>query len=290
MHYDSVWTDSARWAALELRGGDVILSTPPKSGTTWAQAISMMILLGRTDLPDTLEALSPWLESTTRPAQKVYDVYNAQEHRRLIKSHTPFDGLPYDPDVTYICVYRHPLDVHFSMRNHMHNMKNSDIIDLFPDDLRLGAQMFIENAPAPHDCDRMALETIVRHYQSFANWQHLPNIHMFHYADMQHDPKAAVLDFAQALGYSNANRDLDKITQASSFGAMKANANQYAPAAGLGIYKNEAAFFRSAKNQKWLKHLTAKDIAAFDVKLEQLLPADRSDWLKYGSKNMPIVN
>ena len=46
----------------------------------------------------------------------------AQEHRRCIKSHTPFDGIPYDPSVTYISIYRHPIDVHFSTITHVEHM------------------------------------------------------------------------------------------------------------------------------------------------------------------------
>ena len=47
---------------------------------------------------------------------------DAQTHRRFIKTHTPFDGLPHDPDVTYICVGRDPRDVFRSWDHHLANM------------------------------------------------------------------------------------------------------------------------------------------------------------------------
>jgi hypothetical protein len=50
-------------------------------------------------------------------------MFEAQNHRRCIKTHTPFDGIPYDPDCTYIAVYRHPIDAHFSMRRHVANLQ-----------------------------------------------------------------------------------------------------------------------------------------------------------------------
>jgi aryl sulfotransferase len=39
-------TESRVWDRFELRAGDIILSTPPKCGTTWSQAILVMLLDG----------------------------------------------------------------------------------------------------------------------------------------------------------------------------------------------------------------------------------------------------
>ena len=43
-------------------------------------------------------------------------------HRRSMKSHTPMDGLPLHGSAQYICVFRHPLDAHFSFRKHLRNI------------------------------------------------------------------------------------------------------------------------------------------------------------------------
>ena len=40
----------------------------------------------------------------------------------MIKTHTPLDGIPLDPEVRYIVVGRHPLDVAVSMFHHVHNI------------------------------------------------------------------------------------------------------------------------------------------------------------------------
>lgn len=37
--YTDAVTDSTRWAAFVPREGDIVVSTPPKSGTTWTQGI-----------------------------------------------------------------------------------------------------------------------------------------------------------------------------------------------------------------------------------------------------------
>ena len=54
----------------------------------------------------------------------------AQEHRRFIKTHTPLDGLPEHPLVTYICVGCDPRDVMRSWENHVANADIERIIAL----------------------------------------------------------------------------------------------------------------------------------------------------------------
>ena len=120
--YRSIVNDSRRWEGFELRPGDIILSTPPKCGTTWMQMILALLVLGEPTLPQPLSKLSPWLDMQNRSRRDVVGDLEAQTHRRFIKTHTPLDGLPVDPSVTYICVGRDPRDVALSMDNHMDNL------------------------------------------------------------------------------------------------------------------------------------------------------------------------
>ena len=43
--------------------------------------------------------------------EEVYARLDAQDHRRVIKTHTPLDGIPLDARATYVVVARHPLDM-----------------------------------------------------------------------------------------------------------------------------------------------------------------------------------
>ena len=113
--YEATMYDSNRWDGFELRPGDIIISTPPKCGTTWTQMICALLILQEPELPLPLDTLSPWIDMVTRARTDVFADLEAQTHRRFIKTHTPLDGIPSDPTVTYICVGRDPRDVGLSM-------------------------------------------------------------------------------------------------------------------------------------------------------------------------------
>ena len=61
--YSGNRTDSSRWSQFDLRSGDVIVSTPPKCGTTWTQTIVANLIFPDGDLPAPVMVLSPWIEA-----------------------------------------------------------------------------------------------------------------------------------------------------------------------------------------------------------------------------------
>ena len=99
--YKNFIFDSARWDGWTFRPGDIVISTPPKCGTTWMQRICALLIFQTPDLEKPLTSISPWMDMLTRPLADVRADLAAQRHRRFIKTHTPFDGLPFDERVTY---------------------------------------------------------------------------------------------------------------------------------------------------------------------------------------------
>ena len=86
--YRSSDEDSARWDGFAFRDGDVVVSTRSKHGTTWVQHILLLFIHGdrRRTLP--LVELSPWLDHLVEPRSAVVARLDAQDHRRVIKTHT----------------------------------------------------------------------------------------------------------------------------------------------------------------------------------------------------------
>ena len=102
--YTSPDEDSARWWDFPFRPGDIVVSTRSKSGTTWVQMICLLLVFGTRDLPGRLGALSPWLDWLVQAQGGGLRTAGGQTHRRVIKTHTPLDGVPLDQRVTYIVV------------------------------------------------------------------------------------------------------------------------------------------------------------------------------------------
>ncbi|MGI8757003.1 MAG: sulfotransferase domain-containing protein, partial [Acidimicrobiales bacterium] len=194
--------DSARWESFAFRDDDIIISTPPKSGTTWTQMLCALLIFDTWDLPEPLARLSPWLDMQTRPLASVTADLDAQTHRRFIKTHTPLDGLPTDPRVTYLCVGRDPRDVSVSWSNHWSNMDLDamsalraeavgldDLAEIGPPPPEPSAdpvERFRNWVDAPAGQDN-TLERTLRHLQTFWDRREEPNVALFHYSDLSAD-------------------------------------------------------------------------------------------------------
>ncbi|MGH7633470.1 MAG: sulfotransferase domain-containing protein, partial [Gemmatimonadaceae bacterium] len=127
--YQGFMADSDRWRRFQMRDDDVVITTPSKSGTTWMQTIVGMLLRQTTDLPP-IGTIAPWIDMLIRTEDEAFGLLEAQTTRRFMKTHTPFDGLPYNSRVTYIAVIRHPLDVALSDFDHGLNMKEDETVAL----------------------------------------------------------------------------------------------------------------------------------------------------------------
>lgn len=259
--------NSERWAGFELREDDIIISTPPKCGTTWMQMQCALLVFRTPDLPGPLSTLSPWLDMNTRPLADVLADLAAQTHRRFIKTHTPLGELPWDERVTYLHVGRDPRDVAMSWDNHV---ANTDVEHLF--DLRAAAvglddlgELGIDGPPPPRSDDRevrfwewmevegadlgtSGLTTLVAHSGGFWDARERPNVHLFHYTDMQVDLPGQMTRLALALGVDPPDDDL---VEAARFAAMKARAHELVPNADVQLFESSSQFFDRARSGDW---------------------------------------
>ena len=83
-HKISYLEDSRRWEQIDRRPDDIVISTPPKSGTTWMQGIVTAVLWPAGDAPDAFSALSPWIDFRLPPIDELIVRIETQEHRRFL--------------------------------------------------------------------------------------------------------------------------------------------------------------------------------------------------------------
>lgn len=283
-------TDSRRWDMIDIRPDDVFVVTPPKCGTTWMQTIVALLFSGDPEVETELSVKMPWVDFRLREMPEVASRVEAMTHRRSLKSHTPLDGLPIDDTANYICVFRHPLDAHFSLRNHMRNLPMPFFGSWFPEDDTEGVtfRRFLDGGPEGFDGDAMPLAHIIRHYKAASALADRPNVSMFHYADMTRDLRGTFARLASLLGISHPTHVLDRLVQVATFENMKANASRFAPSGGKGFMKSDAAFFHSGTNQKWVGNLTAEELSAYDTLMDTYLTKQERAWLELGTEGNAV--
>ncbi len=279
-------TDNRRWDMVDIRPDDVFVVTPPKCGTTWMQTIVALLFAGDPDVETELSVKMPWVDIRIREMPEIAARLSAMTHRRSMKSHTPMDGLPLHDHAHYICVFRHPLDAHFSYRKHVRNIPMSWFDHWYPEDDPDGItfRRFLDGGAEGFDADAMPLAHILHHYKAAASLAARPNVSLFHYADMSRDLAGTFEQLADLLNISHPPHIMDQLVQAATFDNMKANAIRYAPSGGKGFMKSDSDFFHSGTSGKWEGQLTQAEVAGYDAMMDAHLTPKERAWLEYGSE------
>ena len=281
-HYLGPITDTKRWDNFSSRDDDIFICTPPKCGTTWTQAICALLVFGKVDHGQQPAVISPWVDAAFEPIEPVLERIDAQPHRRFLKTHSPFDGIPYRPECTYLVIFRDPRDVFFSGKNHRDNMNNQELAMAVFGDEESTFEEFLVGTPNPLAWDQQSLPTLAYILDSYWPYRHLPNVHLHHYSDMTRDLRGAIGSMASETGVDISVDQLDAFTQAASFGAMKVNADQYAPNGGSGMWKADSKFFANGTIGQWEDRLTTEQQDKFLVRMGELLEPEPARWLLEG--------
>lgn len=291
--YRSTDEDSARWNDFPFRDGDIVISTRSKSGTTWMQMICALLVFQTPDLPAPLPTLSPWLDWLGAPQDEVYAHLAAQSHRRFIKTHTPLDGVPLDPRATYVVVVRHPLDMAVSL---YHQSSNIDRVRLraltgqpepetpppprppLPEWLRA----WIDDDVAPHE-QLDSLPGVIWHVTDAWQRRDRPNVALVHYDDLSADLAGEMRRIAALLDITVPDAVWPRLVDAATFQRMRSRADQIAPNP-LGIFKDNAAFFRRGSSGSGRELLTADELARYHARVARMAPPDVLAWLHHDAQ------
>lgn len=282
--YIGALTDSRRWDHVRIRSNDVFVVTPPKCGTTWMQTTVALLLSGDPDVETELSVKMPWVDIRVREMDEVAARLETMQHRRSMKSHTPMDGLPHGPLGQYICVFRHPLDAHFSLRKHTKNIPMELFHLFFPEgDDDTTFRRFLDGAAEGFDLDAMPLATIVQHYKAARALEDQPNVTLFHYADMKRDLAGTFARVADLLGITHSVDTMAALVEAATFDNMKSNAVRYAPSGGKGFFRSDTEFFHSGTNNKWEGQLTQEQLDAYGYVIDGWITPSERRWLEFGT-------
>jgi hypothetical protein len=306
--YRSGLTDSSRWAAFDLRPGDIVISTPSKCGTTWMQMICALLIFQSAELPAALTTLSPWLDMRLRPLSEVLRLLADQRHRRFVKTHTPLDGLPQVDGVHYVVVGRDPRDVAVSMDHHRTNL-NGEVIESLsttpagrePSDRRASVpplsrpvdlrgrlmQWMCDERPPTENLD--SLRTVVWHLAGAWSRRHESMVTLLHFNDLCRDLENQMRYVADRLNIAVAETSWSGLVEAATFEQMRACAADLAPDERLGLFSDKQAFFRSGKSNQWRGTMTDLDLDEYGRLVRSLGSADFVGWLEHGRSPRAIA-
>jgi aryl sulfotransferase len=276
---DSVF--AARWADFPFREGDIVISTLPKSGTTWVQMICALLIFLTPDLPAPLPDLSPWMDSLNSPRDEIYARLADLDYRRFIKTHMPLNEIPIRSGVTYIVVARHPLDVAISMF-HQAEMEDGARRERSggepePDRPRKFLLEWIDMNASP-EAHRHSLPGAMRRLTYVWERRDEPNIVLLHYEDLSSDLEGEMRRLAARLGETVPVTAWPPLVRAATFEQMRATAGRLVEK----DTKDPAAFFRRGTSGSARELLTNAELARYHARVAQLAPPDLLTWLHRG--------
>lgn len=167
------------------RPDDVFVVTYPKSGTTWIQYLVLSIF-NKGDPPKTrveCSLASPFLELMGAEAAE------RMPRPGILKTHLPFDKVPYSDQAKYIYVARNPYDVCVSFYYHMKGFTPKTVTDVSFERFH---ELFVS--------DKLSWGPYFGHLIPWYNKRSCPNILFFTYEQARKDIALWALKIADFLG------------------------------------------------------------------------------------------
>lgn len=289
--YQNHHLDSTRWARFEPREGDVIIATSVKSGTTWVQWIVLNLLFPEGP-PASIGRMSPWLEMTVPPLDATFQALEGMDHRRVIKTHLPLDGLPYFPKARYVVIGRDGRDVAMSLwafyrdfSDEMYDaLQNASGVGLprCPEDFGEFWSDWISKGWFEWERDGYPFWSHLHFMKTWWEFRYLDNVLFLHFNDMLKDLEGAVRRIADHISVELSSERARHVAGISTFDHMKRNVDRTNAIPSKVLRSGPAAFFHKGTNGRWRAVLSERDLADYQRAVARTLAPDCAKWLENG--------
>jgi len=291
--YKTWVNDSTRWAYYQPRDGDIVVATYPKCGTTWMQQI-VSLLVFQSPEPRPVHDLSPWIDCRfMHPVEVMQEILEGQEHRRFLKSHLPFDGLPQYDQVRYIHVARDGRDACMSFFNHWtaftpfayetldRGAKELGPIPRSPEDPRMFWRTWLTKGVMSGATDGFPDLSFFDLEATYWRARRANNLLLVHYNDLKADLDGEMRRIAEFLAIDPPREVWPSLVEAATFEAMKRNGGIILAGAERIFEGGSDRFLFKGTNGRWRDVMTADDLALYDNAAKRLTPG-LARWLENG--------
>ncbi|XP_076030747.1 sulfotransferase 1E1-like isoform X2 [Oratosquilla oratoria] len=240
----------------QFKPDDVIVSSFPKTGTTWVQEIVYMLTHNFQCSDSTTELLETRFPYLEYPYPGIKSI-EAKKGRRFIKTHMPYQLLPESfaqSGAKAIYVSRNPRDTAVSYFYFVQFMNQISFLGSFREFVKL----FISNI-APYS-------PFFDHVLSYWNMRKDPNIMFIMYEELHQNPLTSIRKIAEFLEVDVTDDDLLKVALYTSFTSMKNNSSvNYEHWKDIGFARKDGgSFMRKGKVGDWKNHMDEDMVAEFE--------------------------
>lgn len=224
------WIDPQIQQQVKWRDGDIVISVPLKSGTTWMMNIVYQLLTGGSSAFQDIYAEVPWIECLSYPGQPIQEALDRVEampmdKRRAFKTHSAPPSIPFiesgsGRDVKYIVVARNPEEALVSLRPFL-EQHTDDWFDLWRVDRQLLCRpdfpSFYREVIDPNAYQGMFFGFL----SAWWPLRHDRNVLLLHYSNMKRHRESAIGRIANFLGIHPTPDQWPRILEYTSFDWMK---------------------------------------------------------------------
>lgn len=248
------------------------------------QTIVTSLIFGDDEKPAPVTEISPWLEARRSPIEEILGRLEAQTHRRVIKSHSPADCIPWYSDARYVFVCRDGRDAVMSALNHMRKMRFEVLDELFTSALAEGIEL-PEEPPSIDDVHDFFPEWLERSgffhiVESYWSRRDRPNLLLVHYNDLKADLDAEMRRVAEFLGIGVEEDLWPELVRSATFESMKADADRIGT---FELFEGGAeTFLHKGTNGRWRDVLHDDELDAYDAEAARWLDEAARSWMTSG--------
>tara|TARA_B100000945_G_C20397147_1_gene605430 strand:- start:480 stop:1550 length:1071 start_codon:yes stop_codon:yes gene_type:complete len=244
------WFQTSLQEKVNYKSGDIIVSVPAKSGTTWTMNIIHQIRSGGDDSFKDIYAEVPWVEFKEHPDQsdeELIERWDQMKDLRAFKTHSfpnskPGGFINFRKDLKYIVVFRNPEEALVSFKPFLES-HSPELFQLWNvDDVRKEICNFDNFTEFFEKCilkgfpgmpaDQIPPGGLVNmFFTSFINsWWPLrnePNVLMMHFNDMKENHDEVLRKVSEFLNIQPSESEWEQISKYTSFSWMKKNEEKF---------------------------------------------------------------